>query len=72
MGPENNTDLTKEVYAAIVDEAKAAKLRLGRYHVYARRWVYQRKTTRFNQIPDYILASFGLDTRSEPFSEDSL
>jgi adenine-specific DNA-methyltransferase len=71
-GPEKNTDLTKDVYAAIVDEAKTAGLALGRYHVYARRWVYQRKTTSFYQIPDFILASFGLDTRSEPFSEDTV
>lgn len=46
-----------------------AKLKLGRYHVYAKRWVYQRKTTSFYQIPDFILASFGLDTRSEPFTD---
>ena len=68
-GPDSNTDLTKDVYASIVDEARKAELKLGRYHVYARRWVYQRKTTSFYQIPDFILASFGLDTRSEPFTE---
>lgn len=71
-GPERNTDLTKNVYSAIVEEAKKAELALGRYHVYARRWVYQRKTTSFYQIPDHILASFGLDIRSEPFASDDL
>jgi adenine-specific DNA-methyltransferase len=72
-GPDKNTDLTKDVYSAIVAEAKKASLTLGRYHVYARRWVYQRhKTTTFYQIPDHILASFGLDVRSEPFGSEDL
>lgn len=69
-GPDKNTDLTREVYSSIVEEAKAANGVIGRYHVYARRWVYQRpRTTSFYQIPDYILASFGLNARSEPFSD---
>lgn len=71
-GPDRNTDLTRSVYSAIVEEAKKASLTLGRYHVYARRWVYQRKTTSFYQIPDHILASFGLDVRSEPFGSEDL
>lgn len=71
-GPDKNTDLTREVYSAIVTEAKAAGITVGRYHVYARRWVYQRKTTSFYQIPDHILASFGLDVRSEPFANEDL
>jgi adenine-specific DNA-methyltransferase len=71
-GPDKNTDLTREVYATIAEEAKRAKLKLGRYHVYARRWIYQRKTTSFYQIPDHILASFGLDVRSEPFADEEL
>jgi adenine-specific DNA-methyltransferase len=71
-GPDENTDLTRGVYSAIVAEAKAAGITLGRYHVYARRWVYQRKTTSFYQIPDHILASFGLDIRSEPFANEDL
>ena len=71
-GPDKNTDLTREVYSAIVAEAKAAGITVGRYHVYARRWVYQRKTTSFYQIPDHILASFGLDVRSEPFANEDL
>lgn len=73
-GPDKNADLTKEVYSAIVEEAKRAEgVVVGRYHVYARRWVYQRtKTTRFYQIPDYVLASFGLDIRSEPFANEEL
>jgi adenine-specific DNA-methyltransferase len=71
-GPDKNTDLTREVYSAIVAEAKAAGITVGRYHVYARRWVYQRKTTSFYQIPDHIGASFGLDVRSEPFANEDL
>jgi hypothetical protein len=30
------------------------------------------KTTSFSQVPDVILASFGLDVRSEPFSNEDL
>lgn len=73
-GPDRNTDLTKEVYGTIVEEARRAEgVATGRYHVYARRWVYQRsKTTHFYQIPDYVLASFGLDIRSEPFTAEDL
>ncbi len=72
-GPNKNTDLIKDVYSAIVAEARTANLAIGRYHVYARRWVYQRATTTsFYQIPDHILAAFGLDIRSEPFASEDL
>lgn len=72
-GPNKNTDLTKQVYSSIVAEARRANLVVGRYHVYARRWVYQRaSTTSFYQIPDHILASFGLDIRNEPFASEDL
>jgi len=67
-GPTNNTDFTDEVYAAVAKEAKAAGLRPV-YHVYARFNLYQTENVRFYQIPDRILADFGLDIRSEPFHE---
>lgn len=67
-GPDRNTDLTEDVYIAISEEAQAAKLE-PHYHVYARLYVYQTDNVRFYQIPDRILADFGLDLRSEPFAE---
>lgn len=68
-GPTENTDITEEVYERIVEEASSAGLGSSRYHVYARRWVYQTEDVRFLQIPDRILADFGLDARSEPFTD---
>lgn len=68
-GPARNTDFTEEVYEAVANEAQHAKLKPV-YHVYARFNVYQTENVRFYQIPDRILADFGLDIRSEPFHED--
>jgi adenine-specific DNA-methyltransferase len=39
--------------------------------VYARLYLYQTENVRFYQIPDRILADFGLDMSSEPFTEPS-
>jgi adenine-specific DNA-methyltransferase len=67
-GAGENTDLTEEVYEACSQEAKAASLKPV-YHVYARLRLYQTENVRFYQIPDRILADFGLDLRSDPFVE---
>lgn len=67
-GSGANTNLTRDVYEACVQEAKAAKLE-AIYHVYARLFVYQTKSVVFYQIPDRILADFGLDLKNEPFAE---
>ena len=68
-GPDENTDLTEEVYEAVAEEAQKAQL--GRtYHVYARLYVFQTENVRFYQIPDRILADFGLNLSSEPLNED--
>jgi adenine-specific DNA-methyltransferase len=68
-GPDKNTDFTEDVYEAIAAEAR--KARLGRiYHVYARLYVFQTENVHFYQIPNRILADFGLNLSSEPFSED--
>jgi len=70
-GPDKNTGLNREVYAEIANEAKQAGL--GRvYHVYARQQLYVTNSVRFYQIPDRILADFGLNPMSEPFLEDDL
>lgn len=67
-GPGENTDFTEEVYEACAAEARAAGLKASPYNVYARLYIYQTDGVRFLQIPDRILADFGLDIKSEPFS----
>lgn len=67
-GADKNTDFTEQVYEACADEAKQAGLRPV-YHVYARLNLYQTDNVSFYQIPDRILADFGLDIRSEPFGD---
>jgi adenine-specific DNA-methyltransferase len=68
-GADANTDFTEEVYERCAEEAARAGLK-PIYHVYARFNLYQTDNVRFYQIPDRILADFGLDIRSEPFAED--
>lgn len=68
-GPDKNTDFTEAVYDAVSEEARKAELATD-YHVYARLYVFQTDNVRFYQIPDQILADFGLNTASEPFNED--
>lgn len=68
-GPNANTDLTEKVYEAIAAEAKDEGL-VATYHVYARLYVFQTLSVAFYQIPDRILADFGLNMLSEPFYEE--
>jgi adenine-specific DNA-methyltransferase len=67
-GPDGNTDFSSAVYDACAVEAEKAGLK-SYYHVYARLYLYQTENVRFYQIPDRILADFGLDMSSEPFAE---
>lgn len=69
-GPDKNTDFSASVYDACASEAEEAGLR-PYYHVYARLYLYQTENVRFYQIPDRILADFGLNMSSEPFTEPS-
>lgn len=68
-GADANTDFTEDVYERCAEEATRAGLKAV-YHVYARFNLYQTENVRFYQIPDRILADFGLDIRSEPFAEE--
>ncbi|WP_249148909.1 site-specific DNA-methyltransferase [Bradyrhizobium manausense] len=68
-GAGKNTNFTEEVYEMCAKEAASAKLHPMRYHVYARLYRYQTEGVRFYQIPDRILADFGLDLKSEPLNE---
>lgn len=70
-GHDRNTDFTEEVYESCADEALRAGLKASTYHVYARLYRFQVDGVRFYQIPDRILADFGLDIRSEPFADDA-
>lgn len=68
-GAKSNTDLTEEVYEAITEEADAAGLS-DVYHVYSRRNLLVTDDVIWYQIPDRILSDFGLDVRTESFTEE--
>ncbi len=67
-GPDGNTDLTEDVYEACVAEGRRAKLEPV-YHVYARYNLFGTEDVRFYRIPDQILIDFGLDMRTEAYSD---
>jgi len=69
-GPQSNIDLTEEVYEACVAEGDKANLKPV-YHVYARLNLFSTEGVRFYQIPDRILADFGLDVRSESYDDET-
>lgn len=69
-GPDKNTDFTENVYEVCAKEARLAGLKSSSYHVYARLYRFQTEGIRFYQIPDQILADFGLDLKSEPFVDE--
>jgi adenine-specific DNA-methyltransferase len=68
-GADSNTDLTEEVYEAITEEADKARL-AEVYHVYSRRNLLVTDDVVWYQIPDRILSDFGLDVRTESFTEE--
>lgn len=68
-GPNENTDFTRSVYETCAEEAERAALTSQPYHVYARLYLYQTEGVNFYPIPDRILMDWGLDARSEPFSD---
>ena len=70
-GAGKNTDFTESVYEQCAAEAVKAGLKASVYHVYARLYRYQTDGVKFYQIPDRILADFGLDIRNEPFAEEA-
>lgn len=68
-GAGSNTDLTEDVYEAITEEAERADL-ADVYHVYSRRNLLVTDDVIWYQIPDRILSDFGLDVRTESFTEE--
>lgn len=69
-GGESSTDLTEEIYETITEEADAAGL-ANVYHVYSRRNLLVTDDVFWYQIPDKILSDFGLDVRTEAFTEEA-
>lgn len=68
-GAGSNTDLTEAAYEAITEEAEAEGL-ADVYHVYSRRNLIVTDDVIWYQIPDRILSDFGLDIRTESFTEE--
>lgn len=68
-GVGENTDLTEEVYEACVDEGEKANLKPV-YHIYSRFNLYATPGVHWYQIPDRILADFGLDVRTESYTDE--
>lgn len=68
-GEGSNTDLTEEAYEEITEEAEAAGL-ADVYHVYSRRNLIVTDDVIWYQIPGRILSDFGLDIRTESFTEE--
>ena len=69
-GPQASPDLTESVYETITEEAESAGL-ADHYHVYSRRNLLVTDDVTWYQIPDRILSDFGLDVRTESFTEEA-
>ncbi|MFD0306803.1 site-specific DNA-methyltransferase [Streptomyces sp. NPDC127119] len=68
-GPDQNIDLTEDVYEECASEAVREGLEPF-FHVYARRELFRTDNVNFLKIPDRILVDFGLDLRIDSFTED--
>jgi adenine-specific DNA-methyltransferase len=68
-GVDGNTDFDEDVYEACVAEGEKAGLS-AMYHVYSRFNLFMTPGVHWYQIPDRILADFGLDIRTEAFTDE--
>ena len=68
-GAGENTDLTEDVYEACVEEGEKEGLKPV-YHVYSRFNLFTTPGVHWYQIPDRILADFGLDIRTESYTDE--
>ena len=66
-GPDENTDLTEDVYEACVEEGNRQDLKPV-YHIYSRYNLFATPGVHWYQIPDRILADFGLDIQSDAYT----
>jgi adenine-specific DNA-methyltransferase len=69
-GIGENTDLTEDVYEACVAEGEKAGLK-PTYHIYSRFNLFTTPGVHWYQIPDRILSDFGLDVRTESYTDDA-
>ena len=67
-GTDKNTDLTEQVYEDVVEEGVRADL-AKTYHVYSRLNLFVTDDVKWYQIPDRILLDFGLDLKTEAFTD---
>ena len=70
-GVGENTDLTEDVYEACVAEGEKANLKPV-YHIYSRFNLFATLGVYWYQIPDRILADFGLDVRTESYTDEEV
>lgn len=68
-GPGGDIDFDEDIYEEVADEAAEAGLK-PYYHVYARLNLYPTENVTFYPIPDRILMDFGLDMRTEAYSDE--
>lgn len=61
--------LNRDVFRAIVEEAKKAKLN-SRYHVYASTAPYTGASVEFYKIPDKVLEHIGFNPRSDAYNNE--
>lgn len=66
-GPDRPSVLNRDVFRAIVDEARVVGL-TPPYHVYARTAIYPGPNVLFYQIPDRILEKLGFNEATQPFA----
>lgn len=68
-GADENADLTEDVYEECVNEGEAEGLKPA-YHIYSRFNLFSTPGVHWYQIPDRILADFGLDVRTDSYAEE--
>lgn len=69
-GADQPSVLNREIFKAIVEEAKAHDL-MDRYHVYASLAPYSGRTVEFYKIPDRVLEHIGFNTRADAYNNET-
>jgi len=69
-GADQPSDLNRDTFKAIVEEAKKHSL-VDRYHVYASVATYSGRTVEFYKIPDRILEHIGFNTRADAYNNET-
>lgn len=69
-GADRPSDLNRDTFKAIVEEAKKHGL-MDRYHVYASVATYSGRTVEFYKIPDRVLEHIGFNTRADAYNNET-